>query len=452
MFESSNPKQPFYIANKIDLNPEKQKILTHLYQPLVGVEGVGLYMTLVSEYDAVPLRSDYRTLYQLQDQTMASLKDLFNSLHHLEAVGLVKTYLGSNPRLGEIIIFNLREVPSASEFFHTFLLSTMLQERVGTVAYGRLVEEFTPVHFADLDNAKEVSAGFFDVFHLNAQMAINTPTSVREASEKIGEVSETSEPIIETGKNLVHVDWDFMSDLFASYHIPNSEMLKHRQAILQIMTFYGLNEQEFVNSAITTISAGSTKLNIKAIEQTMIDTYGLQKNKRHIRQQLNQPKKNAQATIQGLSPSDTAFLKEVNETNPIDYLFNLKEKKGGYATASEKRVVYNLQNRYGLSPQLINVLIHTCLEYDSVLTPTLADRIANNWLQKGITTASEAIEYVKNWRKQQSKPRRTTRKTIKKTIDWDKYAEDSKQSKSQTAPKMTEEEMNQIFRDLGKNN
>ena len=49
----------------------------------------------------------------------------------------------------------------------------------------------------------------------------------------------------------------------------------------------------------------------------------------------------------------------------------------------------------GLTPPLINLIVHTCFEYDAVLTNNLADRIANDWLQNGITTPTEAIAYLK---------------------------------------------------------
>lgn len=89
---------------------------------------------------------------------------------------------------------------------------------------------------------------------------------------------------------------------------------------------------------------------------------------------------------------------------PTDYLYELKEKKGGYVTANEKKVIFRLQDQMGLTPSLINMIVYACFEYDTVLTANLADRIANDWLQQGITTPAEAIAYLKerkNTRKRQ---------------------------------------------------
>lgn len=447
MYASTNPKQPFYVANKIELTANDQQVLTKLFQPLVGIISTGLYTTLINEFDSVPIAGDYKTLYQLQDQTNTNLKNIFSSIHQLEAVGLIKTYLGKNPILGEVLIFKMLKVPTASEFFNTFLLSSLLQERIGIVAFERLVKEFKDQEFIGLKNAKDISAGFFDIYHLNASVAITPPQSVREAGASFEDRKNEN---LELGKNLKKVDWDFMISLFDAYHVKESEVNKHRREIIEIMSFYDLTEQEFVDNALITLSAGDLSLNMKKIANVVTENFGQKKNKAIVNQQLsNKTNKNAVETIQNLSEKDNELLKQVNEYSAIDYLYYLKRQKGGYVTTNEKRVVFRLQSQYGLSPQLINLLVHTCLEYDSVLTATLADKIANNWLQAGVTSASQAISYM-NKRRQSKKQRTYNRvpKRVNKVTNWNNYQEKNKKSNV----KMSDDELNQIFNDFGKKN
>lgn len=445
MFESADPKQPFYVANQIAVSEENIKVLTTLFEPLVGIQGVGLYITLTNEFDEVPFAKDYKTLYQLQDQTNLKLEDLFSTLHHLEATGLVKTFLGSNPVLGEVLIFEVEKVPSAGEFFHTFLLSSLLLERVGNVAFNRLVKKFTPRTFVGLKDAKEVTSGFFDVFHLSAESAIDAPVEVKEAA---GEVPKDNKSKIKLGNEPVKIDWNFLVDLFASYHIDKGEVLKHQVEIKQIIDFYHLTEQEFVDTALITMSAGSEKLNMYAIQNAVNENFGLNRNKKMVKKQLQQVPKDANRTIKKLSQSDADLLKAVDSKVPTDYLYELKEKKGGYVTANEKKVIFRLQDQMGLTPPLINMIVYACFEYDTVLTANLADRIANDWLQQGIATPAEAIVYLKerkNTRKRQYY--RAPKKTVRKTTDWSKY-EKQNQTKRKT---MSTEERNRIFREFGKN-
>lgn len=449
MYDSTNPKQPFYVANQIVMTENEQKVLTKLYQPLVGILGVGLYTTLVNEFDTIPFAGEYKTLYQLQEQTDSDLKNLFTTIHHLEAVGLLKTFIGQNPVLGDVIIFQLLSIPTPQEFFSTFLLSSLLRERVGEVGFGRLVKEFTPRYFMGLKDAREVTAGFFDIFHLSQESAIEPPDAVKQAHQQIGKKREQK---LDLGKATSKIDWDFLIALFDAYHIDKSEIDKHRNQIMELISFYDLTEQDFVSEAILTLSAGKTSLDMQAIASVIAENYGRKRTKASVKKQT-QPVKDTVATIKNLSTKDDALLKDINQYTVIEYLYHLKETKGGYVTPNEKRVIYRLQNQYGLSPQLINVLVHTCLEYDSILSPNLADRIANDWLQQNVTTAVQAIEYVNKRRKRQKQASqsryRTKSKPVKKVNDW---SSKSKQAMPTNKQPMTDDEMNQIFKDFGKEN
>ena len=109
MFATSDPKHLYYVANKITLFPENEKILIKLYQPLVGAVAIALYQTLINDYDPYGIVSDSKGIYSLQEQLDCSLKDMFHSLHKLEAVGLVQTFLADNV-FNNIIVFKLLQL------------------------------------------------------------------------------------------------------------------------------------------------------------------------------------------------------------------------------------------------------------------------------------------------------------------------------------------------------
>lgn len=68
MYSCTNPKQPFYVANNVTITADGQKILSRLYQPLIGHLGMSIYITLANEFNSLPLSIDYKVLYQLQEQ------------------------------------------------------------------------------------------------------------------------------------------------------------------------------------------------------------------------------------------------------------------------------------------------------------------------------------------------------------------------------------------------
>lgn len=168
--------------------------------------------------------------------------------------------------------------------FSYILLSSLLLERVGNVAFNRLVKKFTPRTFVGLKDAKEITSGFFDVFHLSAESAIDAPVEVKEAA---GEVPKDNKSEIKLGNEPVKIDWNFLVDLFASYHIDKGEVLKHQVEIKQIIDFYHLTEQEFVDTALITMSAGSEKLNMYAIQNAVNENFGLNRNKRWLKSNCN---------------------------------------------------------------------------------------------------------------------------------------------------------------------
>ncbi|MCT6902296.1 MAG: chromosome replication initiation protein, partial [Lactobacillus sp.] len=77
MFETNNPKQPFYITNRVELYPTDLRVLIKLYQPLVGSLAVALYLSLNEDYSAQAMLSDSQGIYRLQEQVDCDIKKLF---------------------------------------------------------------------------------------------------------------------------------------------------------------------------------------------------------------------------------------------------------------------------------------------------------------------------------------------------------------------------------------
>ena len=96
MFETADPRQPFLVLNRVDLFPDDEKVMVKLYQPLVGAIAIALYQTLIQAFEPYSMLSDAEGIYTLQEQLDCSLKELFRSLHKLEGVGLVQTFLADN--------------------------------------------------------------------------------------------------------------------------------------------------------------------------------------------------------------------------------------------------------------------------------------------------------------------------------------------------------------------
>lgn len=78
---------------------------------------------------------------------------------------------------------------------------------------------------------------------------------------------------------------------------------------------------------LITMSAGTDKLNMYAIQNAVNENFGLNRNKEMVRKQLQQKPKDADKTIKNLSTEDAELIRAVDSKTPTDYLYELKEKR-----------------------------------------------------------------------------------------------------------------------------
>lgn len=440
MFETADPKHLYYVANRVRLFPEDEKVLIKLYQPLVGAVAVALYQTLIQNYDPYGIISDSKGIYSLQEQLDCSLKQLFNSLHKLEAVGLVQTFLSDNV-FNNVLVFKLLQVPAADKFFATPLLASLLKEKVGVPTFHDLSHAFAQeakLKEKPIKNAKDVSANFFDIFRLPGDEAITPSSDVVQAAQE-NKVHE-----VETAKVNDHdsIDWDFIKQEYSRYQIPASEIDLNKEQIRGLIQTYGLSEKEFVDESLPCLH-GSYSLNMRDISNTLAENYKRTNTRENVQAQLNEGRKKALAAIKDMDDNDKKLLKAANESSPAEFLYKLKTQKGGITSANEKQIINNLHTQYGLPEDLINILTYTCLTYDTVVSSNLAYKIANDWLQHGVATAVQALQYVKKRRNSfgKKRPVRTYQKRVEKGTDWSKKKADSDAG-------ISTEQLKNLFKDL----
>ncbi|NRO77844.1 replication initiation and membrane attachment family protein [Lactobacillus helveticus] len=440
MFETADPKHLYYVANRVRLFPEDEKVLIKLYQPLVGAVAVALYQTLIQNYDPYGIISDSKGIYSLQEQLDCSLKQLFNSLHKLEAVGLVQTFLSDNV-FNNVLVFKLLQVPAADKFFATPLLASLLKEKVGVPTFHDLSHAFAQeakLKEKPIKNAKDVSANFFDVFRLPGDEAITPSSDVVQAAQE-NKVHE-----VETAKVNDHdsIDWDFIKQEYSRYQIPASEIDLNKEQIRGLIQTYGLSEKEFVDESLPCLH-GSYSLNMRDISNTLAENYKRTNTRENVQAQLNEGRKKALAAIKDMDDNDKKLLKAANESSPAEFLYKLKTQKGGITSANEKQIINNLHTQYGLPEDLINILTYTCLTYDTVVSSNLAYKITNDWLQHGVATAVQALQYVKKRRNSfgKKRPVRTYQKRVEKGTDWSKKNADRDAG-------ISTEQLKNLFKDL----
>ena len=132
------PADTYVVINKTILSDQDRKLLTMLYQPILGNIAISLYFTLWSYLDKSELISKEWTHHHLMTSMRLKLTDIEEAREKLEAVGLIKTYYKKNHV--NHFVYVMYSPLSVSEFLKNPILSTSLYNNVGDTEYKNIIE------------------------------------------------------------------------------------------------------------------------------------------------------------------------------------------------------------------------------------------------------------------------------------------------------------------------
>lgn len=156
----------------------ERRVLTELYQPMVGVLAVGLYLLLYhhlrDEETGYAQPESQRRLFRGLglEPNAAGRQALAEGASKLEAVGLLQTFRQHDPAADETLYeYVLLRPLSPGEFFSNLHLSLLLRDRIGKPALMELREALAPHRPSGLArflNREEITVPFYELFRINA--------------------------------------------------------------------------------------------------------------------------------------------------------------------------------------------------------------------------------------------------------------------------------------------
>lgn len=396
------PADTYTVINKTVINDSDLRIISMLYQPIIGYAAVSLYFTLVDDLDKLEIMSEELTHHHLMSTMQLKLEDIIIAREKLEAVGLLKTYLkkGTVNSYAYLIFSPI----SAYDFFNHPILNIVLFNNLGKKEYDKLIN-FFKIPRVSLKDYEDVTATFDEVF-----------TSVR------GNILELNEDIEKKDSNNIVLSKGIDFNLLIS-SIPESS----------------INEKCFNQETKDLINALSFTYNLKTVdmqglvidsinEKGLIDKNKLRKSCRDYYQFENNG--NLPTLIYNKQPS---YLKKPDGDNSkwgrLVYAFEnltpyqfLKAKyKGAEPTSRDKRLIENLLVEQKLAPGVVNVLIAYVLKINNEqLKKSYVETIAGQWKRLNIETVEEAMKITEK-----------NHRTNKKMISDDKANKANNNSKKQ---------------------
>ena len=370
------PADTYTVINKTVITDKDKKIVTMLYQPIIGFTAVSLYNTFLDDLDKQEIMSGDLTHHHLMAIMQLSLEDILVAREKLEAVGLMKTYLKKD-NINQYVYLMFSPI-SASDFFNHPILNVVLYNNLGKKEYEKVLNYFK-IPKINLKDFEDVTASFDDVF-----------SSVR------GTIMQANENITRRDSNniLLHKGLDFnliLSSIPENQIHPKCFNTDTRELINNLSYIYNLDTldmQGLVRNAIN--------------EKGFIDKALLRKSCRDYYQFDNYG--NLPTLIYNKQPE---YLKKPKGDNSkwakMVYTFEnitpyqlLKAKyKGAEPTDRDKRLIENLLIDQKLVPGVVNVLISYVLKVnDEKLTKSFVETLAGQWKRLNIDTVEDAMRYT----------------------------------------------------------
>ena len=392
-FISIFPADTYTVVNKSIISDKDKKIISMLYQPIIGFSAVSLYYTLLSDLDKQELISDDLTHHHLMATMQLRLDDIVIAREKLEAVGLVKTYLKKdNINQYVYLIYSPLE---ANDFFNHPILNIVLYNNLGKKEYDKVLNYFK-LPRVNLKDYKDITSSFDDVFFpvKGTVMEIENDITRRDSNNLLINKEIDFNMIIESlPKNQIS-DKCFNND--------TKELINNLSYVYELNT---LDMQGLIRECIN--------------ERGLIDKNELRKKCRDYYKFENGG--NLPTLIYNKQPD---FLKKPSGDNSkwakMVYAFEnltpyqlLKAKyKGGEPTDRDKRLIENLLIDQKLNPGVVNVLISYILKTnDNQLKKSYVETIAGQWKRAGVETVEDAMKITE---KEHKKLKKIIKPEIKK--------------------------------------
>lgn len=403
------PADTYTVINKTVINDSDLRLISMLYQPIIGYTAVSLYFTLVDDLDKLQIMSEELTHHHLMATMQLKMEDILIAREKLEAVGLLKTYLKKgNVNSYAYLLFS---PISAYEFFNHPILNIVLFNNLGKKEYNKLLN-FFKIPRVNLKDYEDVTASFDDVF-----------TSVR------GNVLELEDDVEKKDSNNIilskGIDFNLLISSIPEASINEKCFNQEIKDLINALSFtYNLKNTDMQALVMDSIN-----------EKGLIDKNKLRKSCRDYYQFENNG--NLPTLIYHKQPS---YLKKPDGDNSkwgrLVYAFEnltpyqfLKAKyKGAEPTARDKRLIENLLADQKFAPGVVNVLIAYVLKLNNEqLKKSYVETIAGQWKRLNIETVEEAMKITEKNHKankkmviddKASKPNYNPKKIVNDTPVW----------------------------------
>ncbi|MCR2821916.1 replication initiation and membrane attachment family protein [Lederbergia panacisoli] len=439
------PIDAFTIVMNGILHDHDKKIISLLYQPLIGPVCASLYNTLVEMVDEGRTLSEEWNHYHLMNLFDLNLEEIYHARLKLEGIGLLKTYSKTNDNQRSFI-YELQPPLSAEQFFTDGMLNIYLFQKLGQTHFLKLKKSFTEKNM-DMVDFNEVTRGFQDVFtSLGANTLAHSEGHTASIPDDGGKYfhRQKSQPIT---TDISHFDFDLFFVGLSEVMVPRKLFTSAiKEAIAKLSFLYSINAVDMKNIVLQSLTADQ-KISIDDLRKNARDWYQMENDAR-LPQLVDkiQPMPHLEKEAR-LETKEDKLISYLETVSPRQLLIDLSD--GGEPAKSDLQAVEDVMFQQKLLPGVTNVLIHyVMLKTDMKLSKSYLEKIASHWSRKKVKTVKSAMDLAINehrqyqeWAsgKKETSQRRNKPIRTEKLPDWFVSQDDSAQSTKQIQTEEMEE-------------
>ncbi len=368
------PADTYIVSNKAVITEYSRKIISMLYQPIIGSHATSLYFSFWSNLDTNQVMSMNRTHHYLMANTGLSIDDLMEAREKLEGIGLLKVYL-SRGSINQYI-YELYAPLNACEFFANPILNTALYNSFGKQEYDKILAYFT-IPKINLKNYEEITSSFHEVFRILPSTPIEQVNNIR-TNTKLG---LTFTPTIDLSNVLSSIPKEMLQ---------YNKITKDTKDFLYKIAFvYNLNDENFISIIRDSID-DKHLINKDLVRENCRKYYAFENNgKLPTIMYKNQPECLRREVTD--TSKRSKFIYTMETTSPYDFLTiknnNIRPSK------TDLNILEILLVDYDLTPGVVNVLIDYVLKINNnKLIKSFVENIAMQWKRSNIKTVEQAME------------------------------------------------------------
>lgn len=404
-----------------------RKILSLLYQPLIGSLTFSLFMTLWSELEENRLWGESSSHHRLMCLMDINLRDIYHARLKLEGIGLLKTYVKTDEN-ERSFIYELQTPLSPEQFFQDGMLNVFLYRKIGKNHYLRLKQFFSDRNARSISEYKDVTKSFENVYASISPESFNQFKHEDELETDQILIGRQISKELSVSQNSFNFDL-LLSGLKDSLVSKSAFNAKVREAISNLAFLYEIDAIQMQKIVLDSITPDD-EISIDELRKHAREFYKIEHyNEPPVLVDRIQPEI-YHSGIEAPKTKEEIQAHYYETVSPRQFLEDISG--GAQASSADLKIIEEVMLEQRLLPGVVNVLIHfIMLRSNMKLTKSYVKKIASQWARLEIKTVKDAMELARSEHKEEKKSnRRSQAKPIRteKLPEWFEKNKEQKQS------------------------